>query len=117
MYPSCVTCNIGMHTENLNEYKKGVLVLPCLSKNAPYYQSSEVGRESDIPETEIDNFFGTDLFKSNIIRRFKTLGASNFWRLMGNVSAFRDLVLNEVPRSPDPKRYAWLLEIKEWFLY
>lgn len=101
------------YLENLNEYRKGVLFLPCLSKNAPYYQSSRVGRESDIPEIEIDNFFGTDLFKSNIIRRFKTLGASNFWRLMGNVSAFRDLVLNEVPRSPDPKRYAWLLEIKE----
>jgi hypothetical protein len=102
-----------IYLNNLYEFNKGVLFLPCLSMNAPYYQSSKVGRESDVPQEEIDDFFKTDLFKCNTKRKVKTLGSSKFWRLIGNVSAFRDLILKEVTHKPDPKRYAWLLEIKE----
>jgi hypothetical protein len=95
-------------TDSTNGLENGFLFIPCLSSLAPYYQSNKVSIESDIERLQFDELILKSI-KDSKAEKIKTLGGSKYWRTIGNVCAFRDLILQE--REIEIRTHAWLIKI------
>jgi hypothetical protein len=95
------------YLRSVNEFNTGHLFIPCLSSLAPYYQSSKVATVSDIDREQWDDIVLKSIEKDQAIA-ISTLGGSKYWRTIGNVCAFRDLLLHEKER--ENRQNAWLIE-------
>ena len=96
------------YTDSTNGLENGFLFIPCLSSLAPYYQSNKVSTESDIERLQFDELILKSI-KDSKAEKIKTLGGSKYWRTIGNVCAFRDLILQE--KEIEIRTHAWLIKI------
>ena len=108
------------YIDNINEVKKGVIVIPGTSSKSFNMESQKCAIEQGdfTSDKDLNYLIETRKISDFAIARLKTFGNSRFWGHESEVVSFRDLILKDIDENDRWRGWAWVLDaekLHDWF--